>query len=51
MYVVLNRCLLSHQSLDFRRVPDFFKLFYSFDLEVRHSLETAENVVFVFGIE
>lgn len=34
MYVVLNRFLLSHQSLDFRRVPDFFKLFYGFDLEV-----------------
>lgn len=34
MYVVLNRFLLSHQSLDFRRVPEFFKLFYGFDLEV-----------------
>ncbi|TKS80797.1 Nucleolar pre-ribosomal-associated protein 1 URB1 ribosome biogenesis 1 -like protein [Collichthys lucidus] len=33
MYVVLNRFLLSHQSLDFRRVPEFFKLFYGFDLE------------------
>ncbi|KAK2912907.1 nucleolar pre-ribosomal-associated protein 1 isoform X1 [Channa argus] len=37
MYVVLNRMLLSHQSLDFRRVPDFFKLFYGFDLE--HKVE------------
>ncbi|XP_040902942.1 nucleolar pre-ribosomal-associated protein 1 [Toxotes jaculatrix] len=37
MYVVLNRFLLSHQSLDFRRVPEFFKLFYGFDLE--HKLE------------
>ncbi|XP_063349998.1 nucleolar pre-ribosomal-associated protein 1 [Pelmatolapia mariae] len=37
MYVVLNRFLLSHQSLDFRRVPEFFKLFYSFDLE--HKVE------------
>uniref|UniRef100_A0A673CAF6 URB1 ribosome biogenesis homolog n=1 Tax=Sphaeramia orbicularis TaxID=375764 RepID=A0A673CAF6_9TELE len=27
MYVVINRFLLSHQSLDFRRVPEFFKLF------------------------
>lgn len=35
MYVVLNRFLLSHQSLDFRRVPEFFKLFYGFDLEVK----------------
>ncbi|KAM9358652.1 nucleolar pre-ribosomal-associated protein 1 [Symphorus nematophorus] len=37
MYVVLNRFLLSHQSLDFRKVPDFFKLFYGFDLE--HKME------------
>uniref|UniRef100_A0A3Q3S3N5 URB1 ribosome biogenesis homolog n=1 Tax=Mastacembelus armatus TaxID=205130 RepID=A0A3Q3S3N5_9TELE len=37
MYVVLNRFLLSHQSLDFRRVPEFFKLFYGFDLE--HKVE------------
>ncbi|KAG8001883.1 Nucleolar pre-ribosomal-associated protein 1 [Nibea albiflora] len=37
MYVVLNRFLLSHQSLDFRRVPEFFKLFYGFDLE--HKIE------------
>uniref|UniRef100_A0A3Q2CMY5 URB1 ribosome biogenesis homolog n=1 Tax=Cyprinodon variegatus TaxID=28743 RepID=A0A3Q2CMY5_CYPVA len=33
MYLVLNRFLLSHQSLDLRRVPEFFKLFYSFDQE------------------
>ncbi|XP_039986899.1 nucleolar pre-ribosomal-associated protein 1 [Xiphias gladius] len=37
MYVVLNRFLLSHQSLDFRRVPEFFRLFYGFDLE--HKME------------
>ncbi|XP_031719530.1 nucleolar pre-ribosomal-associated protein 1 isoform X1 [Anarrhichthys ocellatus] len=37
MYMVLNRFLLSHQSLDFRRVPEFFKLFYGFDLE--HKME------------
>ncbi|XP_042342998.1 nucleolar pre-ribosomal-associated protein 1 [Plectropomus leopardus] len=37
MYVVLNRFLLSHQSLDFKRVPEFFKLFYGFDLE--HKME------------
>ncbi|XP_068601520.1 nucleolar pre-ribosomal-associated protein 1 [Brachionichthys hirsutus] len=37
MYVVLNRFLLSHQSLDFRRVPEFFKMFYGFDLE--HKME------------
>lgn len=40
MYVVLNRFLLSHQSLDFRRVPEFFKLFYSFDLEVKKLVKT-----------
>lgn len=37
MYLVLNRFLLSHQSLDFRRVPEFFKLFYGSDLEVNSS--------------
>ncbi|XP_028856859.1 nucleolar pre-ribosomal-associated protein 1 [Denticeps clupeoides] len=37
MYVVVNRFLLGHQSLDFRRVPEFFKLFYSGDME--HKLE------------
>ena len=34
MYVLVNRFLLCHQSLDLRRVPEFFKLFYSFDMEV-----------------
>ncbi|KAM8854605.1 nucleolar pre-ribosomal-associated protein 1 isoform 2-T2 [Synchiropus picturatus] len=37
MYVVLNRLLLSYQGLDFRRVPEFFKLFFGFDLE--HKVE------------
>ncbi|KAK6296277.1 hypothetical protein J4Q44_G00339900 [Coregonus suidteri] len=37
MYVVVNRFLLSHQCLDFRRVPEFFKLFYSYDME--HKVE------------
>ncbi|TDH14693.1 hypothetical protein EPR50_G00022920 [Perca flavescens] len=37
MYMVLNRFLLSHQSLDFQRVPEFFRLFYGFDLE--HKME------------
>uniref|UniRef100_A0A8C8C718 Nucleolar pre-ribosomal-associated protein 1 n=1 Tax=Oncorhynchus tshawytscha TaxID=74940 RepID=A0A8C8C718_ONCTS len=37
MYVVVNRFLLSHQCLDFRRVPEFFKLFYSCDME--HKME------------
>ncbi|KAG7272310.1 hypothetical protein CRUP_011235 [Coryphaenoides rupestris] len=35
MYVVLNKFLLSHQSLDFRSFPGFFKLFHSSDLEVQ----------------
>lgn len=34
MYMVVNKFLLGHQYLDFKRVPEFFKLFYSFDLEV-----------------
>uniref|UniRef100_A0A1A8F3S5 URB1 ribosome biogenesis 1 homolog n=1 Tax=Nothobranchius korthausae TaxID=1143690 RepID=A0A1A8F3S5_9TELE len=37
MYVVLNRFLLSHQSLDLRKVPEFTKLFYGFELE--HKME------------
>ncbi|XP_062314220.1 nucleolar pre-ribosomal-associated protein 1 isoform X1 [Osmerus eperlanus] len=37
MYVSVNRFLLCHQSLDLRRVPEFFKLFYSFDME--HKVE------------
>ncbi|MBN3325103.1 NPA1P protein, partial [Atractosteus spatula] len=37
MYVVLNKFLLSHQYLDLQKVPGFFKLFYSFDLE--HKVE------------
>uniref|UniRef100_A0A8C5AJB7 Nucleolar pre-ribosomal-associated protein 1 n=1 Tax=Gadus morhua TaxID=8049 RepID=A0A8C5AJB7_GADMO len=39
MYVVLNKFLLSHQSLDFRRVPDFFKLFHSSDTEHKQERE------------
>uniref|UniRef100_A0A3B3CZ91 URB1 ribosome biogenesis homolog n=1 Tax=Oryzias melastigma TaxID=30732 RepID=A0A3B3CZ91_ORYME len=39
MYVVLNKFLLSQQSLDLKRVPEFFKLFYSFDLELQHKME------------
>lgn len=46
MYVVLNRFLLSHQSLDFRRVPEFFKLFYGFDLEVIY-LEMMDVFIFL----
>ncbi|KAM6988691.1 nucleolar pre-ribosomal-associated protein 1 isoform 2-T2 [Tautogolabrus adspersus] len=45
MYVVLNRFLLSHQSLDFRRVPEFFKLFYGFDLEHKTEREWILSVL------
>ncbi|NXA49095.1 NPA1P protein, partial [Nothocercus julius] len=33
MYTKINRFLLSHQYLDLRKVPGFFQLFYSFNLE------------------
>lgn len=46
MYVVLNRFLLSHQSLDLRRVPEFFKLFYGFDLEVKHHVNSGPLFLF-----
>ncbi|CAJ1065109.1 nucleolar pre-ribosomal-associated protein 1 [Xyrichtys novacula] len=45
MYVVLNRFLLSQQSLDFRRVPEFFKLFYGFDLEHKTEREWILSVL------
>uniref|UniRef100_A0A8C2ZS25 URB1 ribosome biogenesis homolog n=1 Tax=Cyclopterus lumpus TaxID=8103 RepID=A0A8C2ZS25_CYCLU len=45
MYMVLNRFLLSHQSLDFRRVPEFFKLFYGFDLEHKREREWILSVL------
>ncbi|XP_061684450.1 nucleolar pre-ribosomal-associated protein 1 isoform X2 [Syngnathoides biaculeatus] len=45
MYVVLNRFLLSHQSLDLHRVPEFFKLFYSFDLEHKTEREWILSVL------
>ncbi|XP_057694473.1 nucleolar pre-ribosomal-associated protein 1 isoform X2 [Corythoichthys intestinalis] len=45
MYLFLNRFLLSHQSLDMRRVPEFFKLFYSFDLEHKTEREWILNVL------
>ncbi|XP_041662144.1 nucleolar pre-ribosomal-associated protein 1 [Cheilinus undulatus] len=45
MYVVVNRFLLSHQSLDFRRVPEFFKLFYGFDLEHKKEREWILSVL------
>ncbi|XP_066555925.1 nucleolar pre-ribosomal-associated protein 1 [Amia ocellicauda] len=37
MYMIVNKFLLTHQYLDLKKVPEFFKLFYSFDLQ--HKLE------------
>uniref|UniRef100_W5KYL7 URB1 ribosome biogenesis homolog n=1 Tax=Astyanax mexicanus TaxID=7994 RepID=W5KYL7_ASTMX len=37
MYLVINRFLLGTQYMDLGRIPNFFKLFYSFDFE--HKLE------------
>ncbi|KAJ3591352.1 hypothetical protein NHX12_009297, partial [Muraenolepis orangiensis] len=39
MYLVLNKFLLSHQSLDYRRIPDCFKLLHSSDLEHKQERE------------
>ncbi|GCC30464.1 nucleolar pre-ribosomal-associated protein 1 isoform X1 [Chiloscyllium punctatum] len=33
MYMKINHFLLAHQYLDLKKVPGFFKLFYSFDME------------------
>ncbi|XP_059506193.1 nucleolar pre-ribosomal-associated protein 1 isoform X2 [Stegostoma tigrinum] len=33
MYMKINNFLLAHQYLDLKKVPGFFKLFYSFDME------------------
>ncbi|XP_074853089.1 nucleolar pre-ribosomal-associated protein 1 [Carettochelys insculpta] len=33
MYIKINKFLLSHQYLDLKKVPGFYQLFYSFDLE------------------
>uniref|UniRef100_A0A8C5PK70 URB1 ribosome biosis homolog n=1 Tax=Leptobrachium leishanense TaxID=445787 RepID=A0A8C5PK70_9ANUR len=37
MYIKMSKFLLSHQYLDVKKVPDFYKLFYSFDFE--HKVE------------
>ncbi|XP_040194806.1 nucleolar pre-ribosomal-associated protein 1 isoform X2 [Rana temporaria] len=37
MYIKINRFLLSHEYLDLKKVPDFYRLFYSFDIE--HKVE------------
>ncbi|KAL2096575.1 hypothetical protein ACEWY4_008723 [Coilia grayii] len=45
MYMVVNKFLLGHQYLDFKRVPEFFKLFYSFDLEHKAEREWILSVL------
>ncbi|KAM9319582.1 nucleolar pre-ribosomal-associated protein 1 [Gastrophryne carolinensis] len=37
MYIKINRFLLSHEYLEMKKVPDFYRLFYSSDTE--HRLE------------
>uniref|UniRef100_A0A8C3XSH8 Nucleolar pre-ribosomal-associated protein 1 n=1 Tax=Chelydra serpentina TaxID=8475 RepID=A0A8C3XSH8_CHESE len=39
MYTKINTFLLSHQYLDLKKVPGFYQLFYSFDLEHRTERE------------
>ncbi|TTH23517.1 Nucleolar pre-ribosomal-associated protein 1 [Bagarius yarrelli] len=39
MYLVVSKFLSGTQYVDLKRVPDFFRLFYSFDLE--HKLERS----------
>uniref|UniRef100_A0A673LJB8 URB1 ribosome biogenesis homolog n=1 Tax=Sinocyclocheilus rhinocerous TaxID=307959 RepID=A0A673LJB8_9TELE len=45
MYMVVNKFLLGTQFLDLKRVPDFFKLFYSFDLERKLEREWVLSVL------
>ncbi|KAL1260021.1 hypothetical protein QQF64_007848, partial [Cirrhinus molitorella] len=45
MYLVVNKFLLGTQFLDLKRVPDFFKLFYSFDLERKLEREWVLSVL------
>ncbi|KAA0701697.1 Nucleolar pre-ribosomal-associated protein 1 [Triplophysa tibetana] len=45
MYLVINRFLLRNQFLDLQKVPDFFKLFYSFDHEHKLEREWVLNVL------
>ncbi|KAL4647749.1 nucleolar pre-ribosomal-associated protein 1 [Arapaima gigas] len=37
MYLALNKFLLAHQYLDLKRIPEFFRFFFSFDTE--HKVE------------
>ncbi|XP_043927364.1 nucleolar pre-ribosomal-associated protein 1 [Protopterus annectens] len=45
MYMRINQFLLLHQYLDLRKVPGFYKLFYSFDLEHKVEREWLLNLL------
>ncbi|KAG5837485.1 hypothetical protein ANANG_G00239760 [Anguilla anguilla] len=45
MYMIVNKFLLTHQYLDLKKVPEFFRLFYSFDLEHKAEREWAVDVL------
>ncbi|KAJ8391476.1 hypothetical protein AAFF_G00089500 [Aldrovandia affinis] len=45
MYVIVNKFLLTHQYLDLRKVPEFFQLFYSFDMEHKAEREWILDVL------
>ncbi|XP_023681933.2 nucleolar pre-ribosomal-associated protein 1 isoform X1 [Paramormyrops kingsleyae] len=45
MYMVINKFLLAHQDLDLKRVPAFFRFFYSFDLEHKAEREWLIGVM------
>ncbi|KAJ8280119.1 hypothetical protein GJAV_G00050750 [Gymnothorax javanicus] len=45
MYMIVNKFLLTHQYLDLKKVPEFFQLFYSFDLEHRVEREWVLEVL------
>ncbi|XP_051781694.1 nucleolar pre-ribosomal-associated protein 1 isoform X2 [Erpetoichthys calabaricus] len=45
MYLAINKFLLSHQYLDIKKVPGFFKMFYNSDLEHRMEREWILNLL------
>ncbi|CAH2219289.1 Hypothetical predicted protein [Pelobates cultripes] len=45
MYIKISKFILSHQDLHMKKVPDFYKLFYSFDIE--HKLEREWILTFM----
>ncbi|KAG9348441.1 hypothetical protein JZ751_002176, partial [Albula glossodonta] len=45
MYMIVNKFLLTHQYLNLKKVPEFFQLFYSFDLEHKSEREWIVDVL------